>query len=278
MDVASLGQLVEGCDVVFHLAALASMWSADDTDFYRVNVTGTRNVVREAKAAGVRKFIFTSTAGRFGPSGIQPVSESTERQFPLMNPYERTKLLAEQVVLDAIDDTFEVVIVNPSRVYGPGRLSESNGVTRMVKLYLEGAFRVIPGNGEYRGSYVYVDDVVDGHLNAVAFGRSGEVYLLGGENCSLNDLFDQLKGISRCSRLLFHVPYLLIRVAAFFFDLLAKYSGKPPFITQSWLKRFMMNWEVSSDKAIQQLHYRITPLHIGLRKTIDALREPYFTT
>lgn len=273
LDEASLLRLVEGCEVVFHMAAYARMWSKDELNFYRINVIGTEKLVQAAKYKSVRKFILTSTAGRFGPSESGPVTEETKRTYSYMNPYEVTKEMAEQIALEARSDSFEVVVLNPSRVYGPGNLSVSNGVTRMVKLYLKGRFRLIPGNGTYRGNYAFIDDVVEGHLLAMNKGKSGEIYLLGGVNSSLNDFFCQLAEVSCCRRRLLRLPFPIAYWLAAFFDFRTKLTGKEPFITRSWLKRFTINWEVSSAKAVEQLGYRITSLDTGLKKTITALQE-----
>ena len=72
-----------------------------------------------------------------------------------------------------------MLIVNPTRVYGPGLLSESNGVTRMIKQYLEGRWRFIPGNGKSTGNYVHVEDVVSGHLLAMEKGKQENGMSLG---------------------------------------------------------------------------------------------------
>lgn len=273
LDDASLDSLVAGCELVFHLAACAKMRSADVQDFYLVNVEGTSHLVRAAKKAGVRKFILTSTAGRFGPSEDGPITEETKRHIGYMNLYEETKELAEKLAFSQRSPNFEVVVLSPTRVYGPGRLSEANGVTRMTRLYLQGKFRLLPGDGNCRGNYVYVDDVVEGHLLAMQYGRSGEVYLLGGENYSLNELFNQLAATSNKRYWMIHLPGWAALSIARLMELRLKITGKPPLVTSSWLKRYMKNWEVSSAKAIREFGYRITSLDVGLKKTVAWLNE-----
>ena len=81
--------------------------------------------------------------------------------------------MMEKRLGELTDTTPEIVIVNPTRVYGPGLLSESNGVSRMIGKYLDGDWKLIPGNGESSGNYVYVEDVVEGHLLAMEKGISG---------------------------------------------------------------------------------------------------------
>lgn len=271
LDYNSLLSAAEGCQVVFHLAAFARMWAKDPDIFYRINVTGTENALRAARERNVRKFILTSTAGVFGPSFDSIITEEKERKLPYFSEYAKTKEIAEQKAREASDENFTVAMVNPTRVYGPGILSESNGVSRMVDLYLKGKFRMVPGHGKYIGNYVYIDDVVNGHILAMKKGVNNERYILGGENISFNGFFEKLGAISGNKRRMFHIPKSALYVAALFFDYRAKLFGQTPFITRKWLKRFMYNTKVSSNKAERNLNYEITPLDNGLKKTVEWL-------
>ena len=96
-----------------------------------------------------------------------------------------TKAEAEKIALDYSKKGLDVVTVNPTRVYGPGKLTESNSMTKIVRLYISGLWRIIPGDGKSIGNYVFIDDVVEGHILAARFGRKGERYILGGENSFL---------------------------------------------------------------------------------------------
>ncbi|WP_163709169.1 NAD-dependent epimerase/dehydratase family protein [Mangrovibacterium lignilyticum] len=272
-DQLALDRLVEGCEVVYHLAACAKMWAKEDDLFYRVNVLGTYNLVSAAKDGGVKKFVYTSTAGKYGPSLAQVITEETSRSVDYLTEYEKTKDEAEHVVREAACDGFEVFILNPTRVFGPGLLSESNGVTRMVKMYVEGRFRFIPCNGKSIGNYVFIDDVIAGHLMVLERGQSGENYILGGENCSFNEFFDLLNRLTEIRIRMIHLPYVFLWLIASFFEMVTKVTSRPPLITKKWLKRFLYNWEVSSQKAHRTLGYTITPLDVGLQKTIARLDQ-----
>ena len=91
-----------------------------------------------------------------------------------------------------VEQGVDAVIVCPTRVYGPGPMVEGNAVTRMVERYVQGRWRALPGDGRKSGNYVYIEDVIDGHLAAMAKGRPGEAYILGGENATYRDFFAQL--------------------------------------------------------------------------------------
>ncbi len=113
-----------------------------------------------AKNAGAKRVVFTSTAGTISPNQGGKSDESTPRLADYFTDYDSSKGQAEDAAVQLSGPEMEIVTVNPSRVYGPGLLSDSNGVTRMVKMYLEGKFRLLPGDGNSVGNYVFIDDVV----------------------------------------------------------------------------------------------------------------------
>ena len=272
-DYHSVENAVRSCEVIFHLAAYARAWAKDVATFSRINVKGTANVLDAAQKEGVRKIVFTSTAGVLGPSNGELVTEETQRKTEFFNEYELTKALAEEKVLEYIHKGLEIVIVNPTRVYGPGILSGSNGVTKMIKLYSEGKFRWIPGNGESIGNYVYVDDVVEGHILALEKGRSGERYILGGCNVSFNGFFELLAKVSGQKLRMMKLSLPIMLGIAYLYSLRTKALGIPPLITSAWVKRYLYNWEISSVKALKQLNYQKTPLDEGFRKTLHWLKS-----
>lgn len=270
-DMLSIEKAAEGCQATFHLAAYAKMWAEDPNMFYEVNVKGTENVLRASQKLKVKRFVLTSTAGVFGPSVDGIITEETRRKTPFFNAYEETKAAAEEKALAMAGPDFEVVIVNPTRVYGPGLLSESNGVTRLVKMYLEKPFGMVPGSGRSVGNYVFIDDVVEGLVRAWGKGQPSERYLLGGENVSFNDLFRLIAVVSGNEKPLVHIPLRMLLVLASFFKAGAAVFGKAPLITPSWVRRYLRDWEVSNEKAVTELGCPVTPMKEGLQRTCDWL-------
>ncbi len=165
------------------------------------------------------------------------------------------------------------VIVSPPRVYGPGLLSESNGMTRIIHRYEQGKWRLIPGDGSKISNYVFVDDVVHGHWLAMEKGKSGEKYILGGQNASYNEFFSMLKHISQKNYRLYKIPIWAMLLFAHMQLLLAKIFHKNPLITPIWVKKYLHNWELTSEKAQKELGYVITPLEVGLKKTLLWIRN-----
>lgn len=272
LDVKSLELAMQGCRQVFHVAACAKAWEKDPSTFYRLNVEGTLNLLNVAQKLKVEKIVFTSTAGIFGPSEDGSFTDETSVSTGFFTDYEKSKRTAEDIIRRRAGEGQHIVIVNPTRVYGPGLLSESNGVTRMVKLCLEGKWHFIPGNGKSIGNYVFVDDVVRGHILAMENGRIGENYILGGENINYLHFFDRIRDISGDRFSLFNVGLKFMKLISNCMKFMAEKFSVPPAITPELVEKFTCNWNVSSNKAITELGYSITPLDEGLRRTITWLK------
>ena len=272
-DVASLERGMTGCDGVFHAAAYAKVWAKDPSTYRRLNLDATRTILDLARRLGGPKVVFTSTGGVIGPSSGGAADEKTVRTVPFFNDYERTKAAAEEVARGFAALGQDVVIVNPTRVFGPGLISESNSVTRMIKLYRTGRFRILPGNGRSVGNYVFIDDVVDGHILAMEKGRSGERYILGGPNVSYLEFFAELAKITGRSRRMVRLPLPVMLAASGAMHLFARWFGIPPLITPEWVRKYLYDWVLSSDKAVRELGYHMTPLAEAFRKTVAWLDE-----
>ena len=273
-DVAVLNDGLTGCDIVFHLAAFAKPWSKDKSLPHRINVTGTENILKTSLAAGMKRFVFTSSAAVIGPSpGIKPIDEDFPRTVPWFNEYEETKAEAEDLVSSYCRDGMETVIVNPPRVYGPGPVNESNSVTRMIKMYARGKWHIVPGDGTCIGSYVLVDDVVNGHILAALRGRPGQRYALGGDNLTFEQFFETLAEVTGKRPWLIHMPVRLMIAVAKIMEWQASVTGIAPLITAPWVKKYLNQWSLSSDKAMRELGYGFTPFREGVKITLEWLKK-----
>jgi farnesol dehydrogenase len=145
-------------------------------------------------------------------------------------------------------------------------------MTKIIRLYISGLWRIIPGNGKSIGNYVFIDDVVEGHILAARFGRSGERYILGGENHSFLSLFDIIGETSGKRRILVNLPAGLMKRIIKGVIFMSKISGSPPAITMDWLDKYLNNWIMSSNKASMELGYKITPLYEGVSRKIQWLK------
>jgi farnesol dehydrogenase len=269
LDKECLYGAMQGCSQVYHVAAFAAVWSKDPTLFHRFNVDGTLNLIDAAREAEIERVVVTSTAGILGPSVKIPVNEESPVPDSFFTLYEDSKYIMEQELKNIKYLKPEIVIVNPTRVYGPGFLSKSNGMSLMIKKYIAGNWRFIPGDGKRMGNYVYVEDVVSGHLLAMEKGKPGERYILGGEDISYNQLFDFVRRASGVSKRLFHIPVRFLFLAAGLFSVLSKITGQPPLIVPSWVRKLTRNWVVSSKKAIEELGYSPMNASEGIDKTVN---------
>lgn len=264
---------MEGCDWVFHLAAYAKPTSFDKNLPYKTNVEGTVNILEAAEECMVEKVVLTSTAGTMGFSidGL-PVNEETNKLNDFHTEYERTKSLTEKIAVEH-SGRINVSIVNPSRVFGPGKLTKSNSITRIMKLYGTGVWRIIPGDGSSIGNYAFIDDVVEGHILAARHGKSGERYILGGENVSFSKLFDTLGKAYGIKRRMIKLSDKNLKRIAELAGGMAAIAGKPPLISDQWIDKYLKNWILSSEKAGSNLLYHITPFEEAIQKTVDWLKK-----
>jgi dihydroflavonol-4-reductase len=208
LDAARLRAAIDGCEAVFHVAALYSYSRRDAAAMERVNVEGTRNVVSACRAAGVRRLVHTSTCGTCGPVvGRDATEEDGPPAWELAVAYKRTKLAAERLVLES---GLDAVVVNPTTPVGEGNRF-ATPTRRMLDGIASGRFLGWTDGGI---NVVDVRDVALGHVLALEHGRAGERYLLGGANLTLRELFFAVADLAGVARPLVRVPYSAVRLGA----------------------------------------------------------------
>ena len=273
LDNESLKKGMENCEAVFHLAAYARVWAKDPEVYFKVNVEGTKNVLETALKLGVKKLVYTSTAGVIGPSYQKASTEESLRKVDFFNEYESSKSISENLIYAYLLKGLDTVVVYPSRVYGPGLMSDSNAVTKLIEQYIKGKWRLIPGDGSRTGSYAYIKDVIEGHVQALLKANPGKRYILGGENVAYNQLFDIIKKVSGKNHKLIKVPVPAMQAFGHMQMIKKSITGKPPLLTPAWIKKYEFDWSLDSGKAIEELDYKITPIEEGVSKTIEWLKD-----
>lgn len=265
-DGAALAAAVRGCGTVLHLAACARAWARDSREFFAVNVAAVDALLRAARAAGVERLVHVSTVLTLAPFRPAPGAGAGR------SPYEETKIAGERLVEAYAAAGRHAVIVHPTRVYGPGSLTDANAVTRVIALYLSGRFRVRLADGDVLGNYVHAGDVARGIRLAAERGRPGAHYLLGGENASFRALLDlvaELGGVRRRTLALAPtVAFALARAA----ELWGALGGTAP-ITREWVRVFLEDRRGDIAPARGDLGYAPRPLREGVAETIAWLRE-----
>lgn len=265
---------MEGCDGIFHLAAYAKGWAKDNRIFFDFNVTGTRNVLEAAMHCGIKRVVLTSTAGVLGPSDGHPKDENEGMLNKVFyTPYEESKHQAETEAHSFLKKGMEIITVYPTRVFGPGPLHDSNAVTKLIKLYAEGKWRFLPGNGKKKGNYVFVEDVATGLILAMTHGQSGEGYILGGENLTFREMFHTIGEQTGHRRIMIPLPWPVMALVVIISLAISFLSGRPPLINFKWLERYMQNWSFTSEKAVRELGYNPRPFSQGVKQTWQFIRD-----
>jgi nucleoside-diphosphate-sugar epimerase len=273
-DIDTIENAMKGCTEVYHLAAIAKVWHQDPFIFDRVNLGGTRRLLKAARRMQVHKVVFTSTAGVFGPSiDGSVINEDSKQNHLPVTQYDKTKSKAEQLVQSFVKKGMHVVTVNPTRVYGPGLNTKGNSVTLMIQKYLEGKFRMIPGAGKQVANYAFINDVVKGHVLAMKFGKPGERYILGGENLSYRELFTLVQKVSKKKYMLFPISSKFIKSLGYLELLRANWTERPPFITPEFAQKLMLDWRIENRKAMNEINYRPIAIAEGIEKTITWLNQ-----
>ncbi len=242
----SLGGAGEGCERLYHLAALVTFDSRLRADLLAVNGEGTVRLLAAAERWGVERTVVVSSACTLGLSDaaerVLDESSPLDPRLAARNPYLESKLAAERAARGA-------VVVNPTTCYGPGDRSLNSGT--LVKKVAEGSVLPVPPGGS---NVVDVDDVVEGILLAGDRGRVGERYVLGGSNLAFAEIMETIaEAVGRRPRWV-PVPRAsrpLFGAAAW---MLGKLTGSR-FLTPQIVEDLFAFKYYSSDKARRELGY-----------------------
>lgn len=267
----SVEEAMQGCENVFHLAAYARNWAKNPAVYFEHNTNSLRNIFDSALRLNIKRVLFASSSVVFGNSNGAPINESSKRYLPPLTTYEASKLKAEDIVDEYLNKGLEIVAVYPTRLFGPGILAESNSVTLMIDLYLKGKWRMILGNGLASGNYAFIDDVAGGMINTMNLSKNGSRYILGGENLTFNKFFSLVAEKSEKKYRMIHIPKSIAVLFSHIEETRGKVFNHHPLITPGWVKTFCLNWDFSSEKAIEEIKYKITPFNKALEITLDWL-------
>jgi dihydroflavonol-4-reductase len=269
LDRDALARAMQGCDAVFHLAAVYSYARARARAMHAVNVDGTRAVLDAAARARVRRVVHTSSCATCGPVRGRAATEAdAPPSWELAVPYKRTKLEGERLALSAARDGLDVVVVNPTTPVGPGDHGPTPTGTMVAdvahgraRAYLIGAALNV----------VAVEDVAAGQVLAFDRGRSGERYLLGGENLSLREVFATVARAAGRRPPRIGVPWALAYAAARTGDAALSILGREPsllVVDEVRLARLPMTFD--DGKARSELGYESRPAREALASAARA--------
>jgi nucleoside-diphosphate-sugar epimerase len=266
-DKDLLRKLVDGVDIIYHLASAHLDVSLSDEHYRRVNVGGTLSLLEAAEQAGVKRFVHCSSVGVIGDVENPPADESTECHPT--NIYERTKLEGERAALDFANRTgFPVVVMRPAWVYGP----RCPRTAKLMRTISKGRFLFF-GSGQKMRHPVYISDAVKGlELCASADGVNSEVFIIAGESpvpvSELVRVMSEELGV-RSPKL--HLPIVLGLLAGFSLEMAFKILGKQPPFSRRSVDFFLKHNAYDIRKAKHMLGYQPqVDLRTGMQKTIQC--------
>lgn len=262
----ALRELVDECELVFNVAGVNEMCSADPDRMWRVNVEGTRVLMNACRDAGVIRLVHTSSAVTIGEGDGEVGSEGTTHRGYFLSKYEESKHAAERLLFEDARG-LDVVSVNPSSVQGPGR---STGTGRLFLAAARGDLKVAV---DATFSLVDIDDCARGHLLAADEGVSGERYLLSGGVLTIREavrLLGEALGRQMSVR---YLPRSLVYGVSWFPEMAYSVFGKTPPICREAVRVMTHGHVYDGSRAERELGVRYTPVEETIFRTVTWFRE-----
>jgi len=262
----SMRQGMMGADVVFHCAGWyeIGLSPSDAERMERINVDGTENVLGLAVELAVPKIVYTSTTAVLGDTYSVVVDETHQRDSPFNSAYDRTKYQAHQVAERYIAQQAPVVIVMPAGVYGPG---DHSAIGTFLRLLLRRMVPFMP-SADTGFSFVYVDDVAEGHVLAAEKGQVGQSYALGGDIMTVGDAMQAVARLAGVPAPLLLLDSRLLVPLRPLVTWLERFVPLPSLFSSEMLNTLGSTWWVTSAKAERELGYTHRPIEEGMAETV----------
>jgi dihydroflavonol-4-reductase len=270
-DANAVRQAMAGVRSVFHVAADYRLWARDPADIFRSNVDGTRTLMEAAMQHGVARIVYTSSVATLKTTSH---GDAADESMPLheaeaIGAYKRSKVAAERVVEALIEKGLPAVIVNPSTPVGPGDVKP----TPTGRIIVEAAAGRMPAFVETGLNMVHVDDVAEGHLLAFERGRIGQRYILGGQNASFAEILGVVAAMAGRPPPRFKIPRGAVVPLALVAEMIARRTGREPFVTMDGLRMSKNRMYFVSAKAERELGYKARPYAEAIRDAIAWFRR-----
>jgi len=271
-DAAAVARAMAGARYLVHAAADYRLWARDRAAIVRTNVEGTRTIMQAALRAGVERIVHTSSVATLAMHGDGRVSDETAllAEADAIGAYKRSKVAAEREVEAMVArEALPAGIVNPSTPIGPRDIRP----TPTGRVIVEAASGRIPAFVDTGLNLVHVDDVAAGHVAALARGRIGERYILGGQNVALAEMLADIARLCGRAAPRFTLPRAPLYPCAMAAELIAAITGREPLLTRDGLRMSRHRMYFTSAKAERELGYRARPYVDGLRDAIAWFRS-----
>lgn len=272
LNLESLAEAFEGAETVYHLAAIISIESGKEDLLRRINVDGTKNVIRACIKCGVKRLVYTSSihAIKEPPAGTTIDESCPFEQGESIGAYDKTKAEATLEVLKAVKEKgLDAVVVCPTGVIGPYdfRISQMaqvfiDFIRGKLKVYIDGAY-----------DFVDVRDLAKGMILVAEKGRKGESYILSGERITVAQMLQILEEAAGVKKTLLKSPRWLVVIAYPLISLYYKILHKPPIFTPYSMRTLCSNSDISHEKASLELGYSPGNIKKAIADTINWLKE-----
>ena len=264
---------VEGCDFVIHAAARTAQFPNRLEDYENPNINSTKLYMEACKHAGIKRFLYVSTANCFGNGTFENPGNEDTHFLPWLQKsgYAYSKFLAQKMVLkEALDNGFDVVVVNPTFVIGANDFKPSSG--KIFKHVLKKRIVFYPPGGK---NFVDAETAANGIVNALEKGRKGQCYLLAGENLSYLDFFRTTTTINQQKSVFIPIPGIILLFAGLVGDVMVKIFGLKTGITQTNARLLCLKNYYSAKKARAELQFEITPIKESIAKAVMFFNKVY---
>lgn len=250
-----------GCDVIIHAAANTSQRPQDQES--KGDIIGIQNIIKIVEEQKISRLIFVSSANTFGFGSLEnpgteysPISEVFYK-----SAYAKKKLEAQELVLaNAKSGRIDAVVVNPTFIIGPYDAKPSSG--RLLMMYLKNKIAFYPPGGK---NFVYAKNAAIAICNAITKGKSGECYLLAGENLTYKEFYEKVKMVSLISKPMFLLSGKILRLLGKSGSLLNK-IGFSLELTKENADILCINNFYTSQKAQSELEMPQTPIEMAIEE------------
>ena len=270
LNLDSVFESMQGIKGIFHLAGVISIMPGPNAFVRKVNVDGTKNILRAAQEMNIRKLVYTSSIHAIQRVEDGVIDESVP--YDMKNPYgayDRSKAEATLEVLNAAQTGLEAVVTCPTGVIGPYDFRGSmmgavihDAATAKPTLYVDGAY-----------DFVDVRDVADGVISAAENGKRGESYILSGQKISIRYLLETVREITGKHFFQMKIPFDLAKFAAIFTPMYYRFANATPRFTPYSLEVLQSNSNISHAKATRELGYSPRTLYESIKDTVKWILE-----